>query len=238
MMRLPTEYTIEEASSKLGVPVQKLRRWDTQGVLVARRTEGGHRRYAREIIDGLARSYLGRWYLWQERFDELLRLPDSPWFDDTRTPARETLPDLVRRAAATVRAELSVRHGADLSAWRWGDAHRVRFVSPLRRNGAGRDLLGFPEHAMGGSGDTVNRALAPFLGDGQVQFLASMRLVADLGDADRVQAVVAGGVVDRQFHRNQKDQLAAWAEGRLLDWWFSPQQVEAHARHRQELLPR
>jgi diguanylate cyclase (GGDEF)-like protein/PAS domain S-box-containing protein len=59
MARLPSEYTIQEASAKLGVPVQKLRRWDSQGVLVARRTEGGHRRYAREIIDGLAGSALG-----------------------------------------------------------------------------------------------------------------------------------------------------------------------------------
>ena len=55
-MEPDTEYTIQEASAKLGVPVHKLRRWDAQGVLVARRTEGGHRRYAREIIDGLARS--------------------------------------------------------------------------------------------------------------------------------------------------------------------------------------
>jgi diguanylate cyclase (GGDEF)-like protein/PAS domain S-box-containing protein/excisionase family DNA binding protein len=54
-----SEYTIQEASAKLGVPVQKLRRWDAQGVLVASRTEGGHRRYSREMIDGLARSALG-----------------------------------------------------------------------------------------------------------------------------------------------------------------------------------
>jgi diguanylate cyclase (GGDEF)-like protein/PAS domain S-box-containing protein len=59
MTRLPSEYTIQEASAKLGVPVQKLRRWDAQGVLVARRTDGGHRRYACEIIDGLARTSLG-----------------------------------------------------------------------------------------------------------------------------------------------------------------------------------
>jgi diguanylate cyclase (GGDEF)-like protein/PAS domain S-box-containing protein len=59
MSRLPSEYTIQEASAKLGVPVQKLRRWDSQGVLVARRTEGGHRRYSPEIIDGLAASPLG-----------------------------------------------------------------------------------------------------------------------------------------------------------------------------------
>jgi len=58
MERVPSEYTIQEASARLGVPVQKLRRWDAQGVLVARRTEGGHRRYACEIIDGLAGSVL------------------------------------------------------------------------------------------------------------------------------------------------------------------------------------
>lgn len=54
MSQSEPEYTIQEASAKLGIPVHKLRRWDSQGVLVARRTEGGHRRYAREIIDGLA----------------------------------------------------------------------------------------------------------------------------------------------------------------------------------------
>jgi diguanylate cyclase (GGDEF)-like protein/PAS domain S-box-containing protein/excisionase family DNA binding protein len=52
----PLEYTIQEAAGKLGIPEQKLRRWDTQGVLVARRTEGGHRRYSKEIVNGLAES--------------------------------------------------------------------------------------------------------------------------------------------------------------------------------------
>ncbi len=52
----PPEYTIQEAAAKLGIAEQKLRRWDAQGVLVARRTVGGHRRYAREIVDGLAGS--------------------------------------------------------------------------------------------------------------------------------------------------------------------------------------
>ncbi|MEX0959921.1 MAG: EAL domain-containing protein [Burkholderiales bacterium] len=56
---LAEEYTIQEAAARLGIPEQKLRRWDAQGVLVARRTGGGHRRYAREIIEGLAGSTVG-----------------------------------------------------------------------------------------------------------------------------------------------------------------------------------
>jgi diguanylate cyclase (GGDEF)-like protein/PAS domain S-box-containing protein/excisionase family DNA binding protein len=52
------EYSIQEVSELLGIPIQKLRRWDEQGVLVALRTAGGHRRYAKELIDRLAASGL------------------------------------------------------------------------------------------------------------------------------------------------------------------------------------
>jgi diguanylate cyclase (GGDEF)-like protein/PAS domain S-box-containing protein len=71
------EYTIQEVSAKLGIPVQKLRRWDAQGVLVARRTDGGHRRYAREIIDGLAGSAFG--------------LPTDNKYEDELATARKAL---------------------------------------------------------------------------------------------------------------------------------------------------
>ena len=194
--------------------------------------------YVDEMGDKLARDWLGQWYAWQERFDELLKTPESPWFDDVRTPQKETLPDLVRRVAAAVRPELQARHGADPAKWKWGDEHRIAFVSPLRRSGFGRDFLGHAEAPMSGSGATLLRALNPFMAGFDVAFFASMRLVADMGDDEKIEAVVSGGVVDRQFHPHQKDQLPAWSEGRLLKWWFSPKQVEANARHTQQLLPR
>ncbi|MCC6534891.1 MAG: EAL domain-containing protein [Burkholderiales bacterium] len=53
-VRPPYEYSIHETAERLGLPVHTLRRWHEQGILVARRTEGGHRRYARELIDTLA----------------------------------------------------------------------------------------------------------------------------------------------------------------------------------------
>lgn len=53
------EYSIQKAAELLGIPIQKLRRWDEQGVLVALRTNGGHRRYSKELIDRLAASSSG-----------------------------------------------------------------------------------------------------------------------------------------------------------------------------------
>jgi diguanylate cyclase (GGDEF)-like protein/PAS domain S-box-containing protein/excisionase family DNA binding protein len=56
MATITTEYSIQETSELLGIPIPKLRRWDEQGVLVAVRTQGGHRRYSKELIDRLAAS--------------------------------------------------------------------------------------------------------------------------------------------------------------------------------------
>jgi len=193
--------------------------------------------YVDDMGEELAKAYLQQWYGWQERFDRLLQQPDSPWFDDQRTPAVEQLPDLIRRVVSQVRADLTAQKGSDPKGWLWGDDHSITFVSPLRRRGVGRDVFGVRTRPMDGSGDTVMRARTQFMGDFDVEFFASLRMIADLADNEKIMAVVSGGVVERQFHRNQKDQLAPWFAGELLPWWFARRAIEAHARSRQILSP-
>ena len=53
MSELEHSYAIEKTSRLLGISAQKLRRWDEQGILSALRTEGGHRRYPKEVVDRL-----------------------------------------------------------------------------------------------------------------------------------------------------------------------------------------
>jgi penicillin amidase len=196
-----------------------------------------HETFVDELGEPLAGKYLKSWYSWQALFDQRVRTPQWNWFDDQRTPQVEALPDIIRRAATSVRADLTAAHGSDPKAWRWGAEHRVQFDSPLRRKGFGRDWLGRPAQAMGGSGETVLRARTGF-GEGlDVQFFASMRLVADMADDQKIMAVLSGGVVERQFHPHQKDQLDTWFAGELLPWWFDKQAIEAHATHRQTLTP-
>jgi penicillin amidase len=190
-----------------------------------------------ELGEPLAREYLKDWYLWQGRFDALVTQPQSPWFDDRRTPPVEALPDLIRRAAATARAELAAKHGTDPKAWRWGAEHRLQFDSPLRRTGSGRDWLGRAPQSLDGSGETVMRARYGFMAGYDTQFFASMRFVADLADERKALAVVTGGVVERQFHAHQKDQIDTWFAGELLPLWFAKDAVEAAAQRRQTLQP-
>lgn len=190
-----------------------------------------------ELGDELAHSMLSTWYYWQQRFDALVAQPDNPWFDDITTPARsENLRDLIRLAAYRVRTELVAAQGPDASQWRWGKAHTLHFVSPLRRKGAGQSLVGGFGLERPGSGDTLNRGVYDFMQPYAVKFFASMRVVVDFGVPDRIDAVLAGGVSERHFQRNQADQAHAWANGERRSWWFTPEQAEAHARSRVELF--
>jgi len=193
-----------------------------------------------ELGAELANTYIYYRYYWGERLDAMLESDRSTWFDRKDTPQVETRADLIRSAAAEAFAELRSRLGDDVDTWKWGRVHTVVFVSPLREEGFGRDLLGAGAHPLGGSGETVSRARYYF--DGSWGFdvvnLSSLRFVADLADDEKAIGVISGGVAARQWHPNQADQVGPWLEGVPLYWWLSDAAVRAHAEHELRLVPR
>ncbi|MCX7176398.1 MAG: penicillin acylase family protein [Proteobacteria bacterium] len=194
--------------------------------------------FSDKLGDELAKEMLSTWYFWQQRFDALVATPDSAWFDDVRTPdRRETLADVIRGAAPRARATLEAAQGKDPSAWLWGKAHTLRFVSPLRREGAGQELLGGFTLERSGSGETLNRGVYDFQKFFDVKYFASMQLVVDFGDPDKIEAILAGGVSERLFQAHQNDQAKLWAAGQRRPWWFNPRQAEANAKSRVVLSP-
>jgi penicillin G amidase len=66
---------------------------------------------------------------------------------------------------------------------------------------------------------------------------ASLRMVVDLGDEDKVLAVLPGGVSGRLFHPHARDQVKAFMNGDKVYWWFSDKAIKEHARTRLELVP-
>ena len=175
---------------------------------------------------------LGTWYFWQQRFDALVATPDSPWFDDIRTPdRRETLADVIRAAAPRARAQLEAAQGKDPAAWRWGKAHTLRFVSPLRRSGAGQELVGrLHARARRAAARRSTAASTTSTSPTTSNFFASMQVVVDFADTEKIEAILAGGVSERHFQPHQNDQAKLWAAGQRRAWWFDPAKAEAHAK--------
>lgn len=113
----------------------------------------------------------------------------------------------------------------------------MTFFSPLVPGKGPANVLGAGTHPKEGSGETLNRATYKFGKPWDTTTIASLRFVADLGDPDKVTAVLVGGASGRQFDAHLKDQTPAWLSGEPRYWWFSDGAIESHARSTLVLQP-
>ena len=200
------------------------------------------RHYARRVVEDdlgeeLAGKYLNDYYDWHERIAAITLGENGEWLDDQRTEAIETREDLFLLAARDALAELAPTQGADPRNWKWGDIHTITFSHPIFSGDTLAQWFGGGTHPMSGSGETLNRAAYKYNDPYAVTFFASMRMVADLSDPDKIEAHIPGGTTDRLFHDQFKDQLPDWITGTPNYWWFSDAAIEEHAVSELTLTP-
>jgi penicillin amidase len=192
-----------------------------------------------ELGEDLAKSMLKDWYFWEERLQQMVLQGNSPWFDNILTKdVKETRDDLFRKAAQIASEKLRSSLGQDPKEWKWGKVHTIEFVSPIRREGFGKGLLGDGPHSFQGSGETLHRGIFAFHDPFRVINSASLRMVADLSDDDKILAVLPGGVSGRFFHPHAKDQIKAFITGEKVYWWFSDKAIQEHKKATLLLKPR
>lgn len=199
--------------------------------------------FARQVFEDdlgetAADIMLSNTYYWEERLIAMIEAGNSPWFDDIRTPDIKETPDMLwHRAALNAAARLAVTWGDDMASWQWGRIHRYEFISPIARKGPLKRWLGGGIYPAEGSGDTLRRAKSAYGDLSKVSLMASLRMVADLGDPDKLMAVLPGGVTGRLFDPHTTDQIKPFIDGEVVYWWFSDKAIKAHAKHELTLMP-
>jgi len=194
--------------------------------------------YADELGENLAHTMLNNWYFWQERLQKMVLENNSPWFDNVSTAdKKETRDDLFRQAALMAANNFESTLGGDPAKWLWGKVHLHEFFSPIRRSGVGKEWLGGGVHPSSGSGETLYRGIYDFRKPYKITVSASLRMVADLADTDKILAVLPGGVTGRQFDPHTTDQVKSFMDGSKVYWWFSDKAIKEHTQHTLTLLP-
>ncbi|NOX32681.1 MAG: penicillin acylase family protein [Deltaproteobacteria bacterium] len=181
---------------------------------------------------------LKNWYFWQQRLEQMVLQGDSYWFDNIGTPdKKETLEDLFHSAALKAKIFLAPKLGDDPEKWQWGKVHTLELLNPIMRKGTFKTLFGSGPMPMGGSGETLYRGWYDYNKPFEVTHCAALRMVADLGDKEKVLAVLPGGVTGRTFHPHQKDQVDSFMSGKKMYWWVSDKAIDEHAKSRLILNP-
>ena len=195
--------------------------------------------YADELGEDLTLTMLNNMYFWQERLQKMVLENNSSWFDNIKTTAtKENRDDLFHQAALKASEDLKSTLGPDQTKWLWGKVHVHEFLSPIRRSGPGAEWLGGGFHPAPGSGETLYRGIYEFAKPYKITIPASMRMVADLADPDKILAVLPGGVAGRQFDPHTTDQVESYMNGNKVYWWFSDKAIKEHTQHTLTLSPK
>ncbi|WP_374163266.1 penicillin acylase family protein [Arcticibacter sp. MXS-1] len=150
----------------------------------------------------------------------LLQEPGSHWFDNVKTPGKESREELVLAAFRFAADSLERRFGPISPEWRWASVKQSR-VNHLAKIGG----LGSRSLWTGGSKTSVN-ALGESHGP-------SWRMVVSLGKTTKGYGVFPGGQSGNPGSSHYDDLLNTWVRGKLAELLFfhSPAEQQQYITH-------
>lgn len=201
---------------------------------------------ARTFHDNLPQDYWpdggSRWF---EVIRRLVQTPESTWWDDQSTAAKETRDDILILALSDAVSELSKQLGSNSDTWTWGKLHTLTFHNQtLGISGIGPIESIFnrgPYQTSGGGSIINNTAWDATETDGkkayQVVSLPSERLIVDISDLPASLSVITTGESGHAYHTNYADQADLWRNIQYHPMLWGRQQVESTAKQHLVLTP-
>jgi len=162
----------------------------------------------------------------RDALEGVLERNDAWWCDDKRTPnVVETCPMLADLALTRALDELGSRFGADVSKWRWGDAHVAR--SEHRPFSRIRVLAPWFEVRVPSGGDsyTINVgrvSVKPDPTTGELylnEHAPSLRALYDVGDPSQSRFMHSTGQSGLPWSERYRDFARPWAAVKYLPLW-------------------
>lgn len=134
------------------------------------------------------------------------------WCDDIATPEPESCDQIAAHALEKAVADLTARHGANMTQWKWGDDHQATFEHLVLRHVPVLGSLTRISIPSDGDSFTVNRGT--YRHDGSFQHIhgAGLRVVYDLSDLSKSRFIIATGQSGNPLSRHYDDLVTAWRD--------------------------
>ena len=162
--------------------------------------------------------------------------PDNAWWDDVRTPAVETLADIVPAAFGRAVATLQASYGDDPTRWRYGDAHFANFDHLVFGGVAPLNALFNKSTPARGDAFTVDAGKADYQ-TLTMNHGASMREIVDLGDLANSRIVNTTGQSGQLFSPHYGDMIDLWQSVGYHPMLFDRVEIEQAAKDVLTLQP-
>lgn len=120
----------------------------------------------------------------------------------------------IEDALATVIHRLTEDYGQDTNRWTWGTVRPLSFIHPVGERKPMDKVFNLGPFPWGGDANTVSQAAVSFLDPTENSpFVASMRMVVDVGEWDNNRFVLPGGQSGNPMSPHYDDQLDLYRFG-------------------------
>lgn len=130
-------------------------------------------------------------------------------------------------ALTTAVTSLRAQYGTDEANWGWGSVRPLTLVHPVGAKPPADKVFNLGPFPWGGDANTVGQAAAvPTDPTGSPAFIASMRMVVDVGHWDENRFVLPGGQSGNPFSPHYADLLPLWQYGKGVPIAWSPAMID------------
>jgi penicillin amidase len=178
---------------------------------------------------------------WMAVVSNLLRQPNSQWWNDASTEGVVEDRDMIlSQAMLDARDELTRKVALSPERWQWGRLHRLE----LENQSLGQSGIGIVEaifnrgpFEVGGGSAAVDATNWDATQGYAVTSAPSMRMVVDLDDLDRSRWINLTGASGHAASGHYRDQTPLWVKGDTLRWTFGRDAVRKAGQDRLVLEP-
>jgi penicillin amidase len=171
---------------------------------------------------------------------DLVKKPDSPWWDDLHTPTLEMRDDILRAAMADAVDELDNTFGDDPAKWAWGLLHTATFENEtLGRSGIGpvEAIFNRGPYPTAGGDSIVNATGWDAEKGYTVDWLPSERMIVDLEDMTNSLSIHTTGQSGHAYNPHYADMVDMWRLIQYHRMLWTQAQVESASEGTLVLTP-
>jgi penicillin amidase len=210
---------VEESDHRMRKALELLAKWDGNIQMDAAAPSIFNTFYVRfafltfvdELGDDLTSEYISERYISMERFFEMVD-NGSEFFDDLRTPGRESISDIATLAFKETLSLLEQYTGKkDPESWAWGKIHNIQFDHVLGKSPLFRPFVNYGPFPFEGDGETNNRArfnevTPPFVTD----LASAPRIIVKFEPKPKAYMMLITGENEYFMSKHRTDMTDAW----------------------------
>lgn len=165
------------------------------------------------------------------KIEEILKTPNSIWFDNITTEKIEVRDDIIRKSLVDALIFLEDQLGKDLTYWQWGKIHKITFKHIFGESSElAAMLVNKGPYEIGGDGTTIFNTEYSLNEPFENKLGPSMRFIHDFANDDYFEYILPNGQSGHFLSNHYSDMTEKWLTGNYNRIYFDKETIKKKSK--------